>query len=91
MQEIDYWQLQSGLGTGLSIANYKHSTLKALNGGVTDSIDSLFFKLFGGELAYWRSVSGLSTGSLSDCKAAFLRSTATTSQGQLLRLSVATS
>jgi len=91
MQEVDYWRAQSGLDVGLSIADYKHTALKTLNGGVEDSIDSLFFKLFGGELAYWRSISGLSTGSLSDCKAAYLRNTATTSQGQLLRLSVATS
>jgi hypothetical protein len=90
VDEIDYWRIQSGLAAGQSLSAYKHHTLKTLNGGVTDSIDSLFYKLFGGELAYWRGVSGLTTGSVSDCKARFLRSGAA-AQGALLRLAVSTS
>lgn len=91
MQEIVYWRTQSGLGVGLSLADYKLAYLKA-TAGVVASIDSLWFILWGegGELAYWRSVSGLPTASLADAKAGFLGNTLTGNLGRFIRLEVST-
>lgn len=68
--ELTYWRARSGGSSTESLANAKHSVLKALNGGVTDSINSLFQTLFGGELAYWRTQSGLPNASFDDAKLA---------------------
>lgn len=90
VQEIDYWQTQSGLAAGLPLSSYKHHYLKT-QAGFTDTIDSLWYYLWGegGELAYWRSVSGLPSASLADAKAGFLRNPVN-SQSQILRLEVST-
>ena len=68
--KLDYWRARSGGSSSEALSYHVHTTLKALNGGVTDSINSLFQTLFGGELAYWRTQSGLPNASFDDAKLA---------------------
>jgi len=65
--ELAYWRGLSGLPTGLSIDDYRHSYLSTLT-GLNDSIMTMFQVYCGGELAYWRTASGLSNASFAHAK-----------------------
>lgn len=66
--ELAYWQAKSGLGSTVGLSAHIQAYLASQNGGVYDDIQSLYFKLYGNELSYWRTASGLPTAEFSLAK-----------------------
>lgn len=67
--ELAYWQGISGLAdVNAGLSAHIQAYLTSQNGGVSDDIESLYFKLYGSEYSYWAGVTGLSTGSMADLK-----------------------